>query len=205
MPAKTAFPSEASVKKWEETYAGPATKKLEEKFAGEEASYYVQPALITSPDYHRKTIEARRAGKDKHCIVCKENTAEDVTEDNPVYFCKTCPRVAHKKCLDLKREQDDYKCALCRRRGWHIIDPVFTQSQPNELGMHGDDLLMVKAARKIKWDRGFRESSLMRDYGFVHDDGSVESDRRLLMRMKIVKLDDMEGNTLTQEMVDANT
>lgn len=134
--------------------------------------------------------------RNTRCLICLGGLGDVWTPNPAVQTCRTCPRVMHTICLKFKidRLTSDIHCPLCCKRGWHLIEPAFAMQQLND-----DDIRMKRTARKLKWDDKFGESKQMAIWQTLHDDGTLDSGRRLLVDLKLVKPEHLKGARLVNE------
>jgi hypothetical protein len=64
---------------------------------------------------------------------------------------------------------------------------------------HLDDVMMERLARKATWETEYNRNALMQRFAGRQDDGSLESDRRLLVRMGLARAENMVGWRMVQE------
>ncbi|KAK5100427.1 hypothetical protein LTS08_005176 [Lithohypha guttulata] len=157
-------PSEKELLAFESTYAGANTAELMERYTA------------------WKSGAARR---NKNCLVCLKS----VRNGKEALLCTTCPRVLHSPFLNGKAPHGGHKmhCPLCIKRRWHLVRPV-TPTQ-NE-GQSEDDSHMKRIRRYHRWHR--YNCMHIVEWCKMHDDGSLESDRRLLISIGAAKVSDKQ-------------
>lgn len=89
---------------------------------------------------------------------------------------------------DEKRDQDH--CPLCQNRGWHAIPP---SGPENMEGLEGDELLMARAHRYGLWCEAVERGQARRLESLLQDDGSIGSDRRLLLAIGASSVEGMRA------------
>ena len=153
------LPSEDELLLFESSYAGPQTSELMERY-----SAWVAGTII----------------RNKNCIVCLRS----IRSDPNALLCATCPRVMHQSCLDSRHPHGGHRthCPLCVKRRWHIIR-VITPLQRE--GQSVDDYHMKRVRRYRRW-HGYNCQHID-VWSKLYDDGSLESDRRLLINIGAVK------------------
>lgn len=59
--------------------------------------------------------------------------------------------------------------------------------------LHPDDLLMARTARKATWEEQYGNDEDMNQWLKLKDDGSLESDRRLLLDLGVVLVEELRA------------
>lgn len=100
-------------------------------------------------------------------------------------LCSKCPRAIHLECLDGGAPHAQHKkkhCPLCVKRRWNHISPTTPTQQD---GQSDEDFRMERVNRYRTWHR----CSCQHIYNWqkLHDDGSLASDRKLLVDMNVVR------------------
>ena len=52
---------------------------------------------------------------------------------------------------------------------------------------------MARLARKLDWEQAYEEDPVMQKFSKLTDEGSLENNRALLMKMGVVKQEDFRG------------
>ena len=52
---------------------------------------------------------------------------------------------------------------------------------------------MARTARKAKWEEKYSEDKQMQEWLLLRDDGSLESDRRLLVELEVVYVENLRA------------
>lgn len=131
-----------------------------------------------------KLVAAWRAGtaeRNKNCLICLNS----IRQEPQSLLCVTCPRVMHFACLSTKFGHSGHSmhCPLCIKRRWHLVLPV-TPVQRD--GQSADDYRMKRIRRYYRWHRYNCEP--IQDWQKLCDDGSLESDRKLIIDMGAAKV-----------------
>lgn len=86
----------------------------------------------------------------------------------------------HLACLNTGVAHSGHKmhCPLCIKRRWHLIRPVTPAQRESQ---SADDFHMKRVRRYYRWHR--YNCNHIDDWQRLHDDGSLDSDRKLLIDM----------------------
>lgn len=130
------------------------------------------------------------AQRNKNCLVC----LNAIRQSPKALLCATCPRVMHFACLKEKVAHGGHSthCPLCVKRRWHLIRAV----TPTQCDSHSaDDFRMKRIRRFYRWHR--YNCKHMEEWQKLQDDGSLESDRQLLINMGAAKIKVKQDPSLT--------
>lgn len=83
-------------------------------------------------------------------------------------------------------------CPLCIKRRWHLIRPVTPAQRENQ---SADDFHMKRIRRYYRWHR--YNCDHIDKWQKLHDDGSLDSDRKLLIDMSAAKVKTKQQPTST--------
>ncbi|KAK5096502.1 hypothetical protein LTR70_001676 [Exophiala xenobiotica] len=163
------LPTEDELREFEASYAGPQSAELMERYS----------AWCTGA-----------AERNKNCLVCLNSTRQEPKS----LLCATCPRVMHLACLNTRVAHGGHKmhCPLCIKRRWHLIRPVTPGRREDQ---SADDFQMKRVRRYYRWHRYNCEH--IDNWQKLHDDGSLDSDRKLLIDMGAAKVKTKQQPTST--------
>lgn len=155
------LPSPEQLYEFEQNYTGPNTPELMERYSG----------------WSSGAIK-----RNKTCLVCLKSTRKP--HDRSYIICNTCPRTIHFDCIDQNAPHTWHKqtCPACVKRRWHVTRPITPVQRPDQ---SDDDYYMQRVRRYHRWHR--YNCQHIESWQRLHDDGSLESDRQLLIEMGVVK------------------
>ena len=122
------------------------------------------------------------AAHDLLCLVCYSN----VDDGSPMKLCATCPRVFHASCVKPGAFSDiesvpsrSRHCPLCVKRTWDIRAPTLEKRYATVFDTEKTRAVLTRA---------YLNSPNLRHWTALRDDGSLESDHRLIKDMGMVDL-----------------
>lgn len=154
------LPSQDQLHEFEQSYAGANTPELMERYSA----------------WSSGSIK-----RNKTCLICLKSTR---SHDKTYLVCDTCPRTVHFGCLNMKAPHIKHErhCLACVKRRWHIIKPVTHVQRQDQ---SDEDYYMQRTRRYHRWHR--YNCQHVDEWLRLYDDGSLESDRALLMTMGVTK------------------